>query len=56
MDFAFMDQIIKFHEDDMDIVVQPSVSVRHPKCPRSFPYISRKKNRNSNMTIVDGSQ
>ncbi|KAI9645331.1 D-lactate ferricytochrome c oxidoreductase [Ciborinia camelliae] len=26
MDFAFMDQIIKFHEEDMDIVVQPSVS------------------------------
>lgn len=26
VDFAFMDQIIKFNEDDMDIVVQPSVS------------------------------
>ncbi|RAL67816.1 hypothetical protein DID88_008543 [Monilinia fructigena] len=26
VDFAFMDQIIKFHEEDMDIVVQPSVS------------------------------
>lgn len=26
MDFAFMDQIIQFNEEDMDIVVQPSVS------------------------------
>lgn len=26
MDFAFMDQIIEFHEEDLDIVVQPSVS------------------------------
>lgn len=25
VDFAFMDQILKFHEDDLDIVVQPSV-------------------------------
>lgn len=26
VDFAFMDQILQFHEEDMDIVVQPSVS------------------------------
>jgi D-lactate dehydrogenase (cytochrome) len=26
VDFAFMDQIIKFNKDDMDVVVQPSVS------------------------------
>ncbi|TGO24277.1 hypothetical protein BPAE_0107g00240 [Botrytis paeoniae] len=26
VDFAFMDQIITFHQEDMDIVVQPSVS------------------------------
>ena len=26
IDFAFMDNIVAFHEDDMDIVVQPSVS------------------------------
>ncbi|KAG9244270.1 D-lactate dehydrogenase [Calycina marina] len=26
VDFAFMDQIIQFHPEDMDIVVQPSVS------------------------------
>ena len=26
MDFAFMDQIVQFNEEDMDIVVQPSVS------------------------------
>jgi D-lactate dehydrogenase (cytochrome) len=26
IDFAFMDKIIDFHEDDLDIVVQPSVS------------------------------
>ncbi|KAG9231704.1 FAD-linked oxidase-like protein [Amylocarpus encephaloides] len=26
VDFAFMDQIVQFHENDMDIVVQPSVS------------------------------
>lgn len=26
VDFAFMDQIVKFNEEDMDIVVQPSVS------------------------------
>lgn len=25
IDFAFMDQIIALHEDDMDVVVQPSV-------------------------------
>ena len=25
IDFAFMDQIVAFHEDDMDIVVQPSL-------------------------------
>jgi len=26
VDFAYMDQILQFHEEDMDIVVQPSVS------------------------------
>src|SRR5277367_1955306 len=26
VDFAFMDQIVQFNEEDMDIVVQPSVS------------------------------
>jgi D-lactate dehydrogenase (cytochrome) len=26
VDFAYMDQILKLHEADMDIVVQPSVS------------------------------
>lgn len=26
IDFAFMDQIIKFNEEDMDVIVQPSVS------------------------------
>ncbi|KAI9760573.1 MAG: hypothetical protein M1835_000143, partial [Candelina submexicana] len=26
VDFSFMDQILHFHEDDMDIVVQPAVS------------------------------
>ncbi|KAI9819232.1 MAG: hypothetical protein M1827_007388 [Pycnora praestabilis] len=26
VDFSFMDKIIQFHEDDMDIVVQPAVS------------------------------
>ncbi|KAM0151615.1 hypothetical protein ACHAQE_008441 [Botrytis cinerea] len=26
VDFAFMDQIVAFHQEDMDIVVQPSVS------------------------------
>jgi D-lactate dehydrogenase (cytochrome) len=26
VDFAFMDQIVKFNKDDMDVVVQPSVS------------------------------
>ncbi|EPE24293.1 FAD-linked oxidase, C-terminal [Glarea lozoyensis ATCC 20868] len=26
VDFAYMDQIVQFHEEDMDIVVQPSVS------------------------------
>ena len=26
IDFAFMDRIVAFHEDDMDVVVQPSVS------------------------------
>ena len=25
IDFAYMDKILKFHEDDMDIIVQPSV-------------------------------
>ena len=25
IDFAFMDRIIKVHEDDLDVVVQPSV-------------------------------
>lgn len=25
VDFAFMDQIIQFNKDDMDIVVQPSI-------------------------------
>lgn len=25
MDFAYMDQIIQFNKDDMDIVVQPSI-------------------------------
>lgn len=25
MDFVYMDQIIKINEDDMDVVVQPSV-------------------------------
>lgn len=25
IDFAFMDQIIQFNKDDMDIVVQPSI-------------------------------
>jgi D-lactate dehydrogenase (cytochrome) len=26
VDFAFMDKIIQLNEDDMDVVVQPSVS------------------------------
>ena len=26
IDFAFMDRIVSFHEDDLDVVVQPSVS------------------------------
>ena len=26
VDFAYMDQIVQLHEEDMDIVVQPSVS------------------------------
>lgn len=37
VDFAYMDQIVKFHKEDMDIVVQPSVSVRRPFL---FPILS----------------
>ena len=29
IDFAFMDQIIALHEDDMDVVVQPSLQWMH---------------------------
>lgn len=37
IDFAFMDRIIDLHEDDMDVVVQPSVSQVCSGCSSMMP-------------------
>jgi hypothetical protein len=47
-----MDQIIKFNEADMDIVVQPSVSVSTFETP--FPLIGIRLSSNGNGATICG--